>query len=132
MYGQLRLRSVMTIVVAVWVFVGVAGCCWLVQLEPSESTPAQAFSISLRDGFAVNADHVTADCAVCPACPQTFAMAVLPPSATALVALGTAMVVTIVGSGAHGAVPARRGSPRGVLVALSGQDVLTRFCLARR
>jgi lipoprotein LpqS len=130
-YGPLQLRSVMTIMVAVWVLVGVAGC-WIVRSEPSESNPAHAFSISLSGEFAVNADHARPDCAMS-ACPKAFAMAVLPPSVTALVALVAAIVVTtIVGSAAHCAAPTRQSPPRGVLIALTGQDVLTRFCLARR
>ncbi|MCQ8811478.1 hypothetical protein NQU36_26050, partial [Escherichia coli] len=64
-----------------------------------------AFFTSLSGEFAVNADHAAADCAVSPAC-QAFATATLPPSATALVALGIAVVVTtIVGSVAHRAAP---------------------------
>jgi hypothetical protein len=123
-------RSVMTVVVAV--LIGIAGC-WLVQSEPSESNPAHASYASLSGEFAVNADQSAADCAVSRACPEAFAMAVLPLSATALVALGTAVVVTtIVGSVAHGAAPARRGPPRGVPAALTGRDILTRFCLSRR
>jgi hypothetical protein len=122
-------RSVMTVVVAVSVLIGIAGCC-LVQYEPSESNPAHASYASLSAEFA---DQSTADYAVSRACPQAFSMAVLPLSATALVALGTAVVVTtIVGSVAHGAAPARRGPPRGVPAALTGRDILTRFCLSRR
>jgi hypothetical protein len=131
-HGPLRLRSAITIVVVVWVLVGVAGCC-LVRSEPSESNPAHAFFTSLSGEFAVNADHAAADCAMSPACPQAYAIAMLPLPATALVALATAVVAsTIVGSIAHCAPPARRGPPRGVLAALTGRDVLTRFCLARR
>jgi len=131
-YGPLRPRLVMTIMVAVWVLGGVAGC-WITRSEPSESNPAQAIFTSLSDEFAVNADHATADCATSPGCPQASGMAVLAPSTTILVALGTALVVTtIVGSVAHRAAAARRGPPHGALVALTGQDVLTRFCLARR
>jgi lipoprotein LpqS len=125
-------RSVMTVVVAVSVLIGIAGCWW-VQSEPSESNPAHAFYASLSAELAVNADQSAADCVVSRACPQAFAMAVLPLSATALVALGTAVVVTtIVGSIAHDAALARRGPPRGVAAALTGRDILTRFCLSRR
>jgi lipoprotein LpqS len=131
-YRPLPLRSVIAIVVAVWVLVGVAGC-WLVRSEPSESNPVHAFFTSLSSELAVNADHTAADCAMSPTCAQAFAMAVLPPSATVLVAPGAAVVVcTIVGSVAHGATPARRGPPHGALIALIGQDILTRLCLARR
>jgi hypothetical protein len=125
-------RSVMTVVVAVSVLIGIAGCWW-VQSEPSESNPAHASYASLSGEFAINADQSAADCAVSRACPQAFAVSVLPLSATALVALGTAVVVTtIVGSVAHGAAPAKRGPPRGVPAALTGRDILTRFCLSRR
>jgi hypothetical protein len=131
-HGPLRLRSVITIAVAVWMLIGVAGWCAL-RSEPFESNPAHAFFTSPSGEFAVNADHGAAHCAMSPACPRAFAMAVLPPWATALVALGTAVVViTIIGSVAHDAPPARRAPPRGLLVALTGQDVLTRLSLARR
>jgi hypothetical protein len=132
MDGPLRLRSVVAIVVVVWVIVGVAGCCQT-RSEPTESTSAQALFTSPSSEFAVNADHATADCAVSQACPQAFAPAVLPPSATALIALMTAVVAAVViGSVAHCAALVRRAPPRDVLVVLSGQDVLMRFCLARR
>jgi lipoprotein LpqS len=132
-YGPRRLRSAIAIMVTVWMFVGVAGCCYLVRSEGSELSPAQAFSTSLTSEFALNADHASVDCAASPACPQAFAMAALPPSATALVALAIAVVVaTVVGSVANRVAPTRRAPPSGVLVALTGQDVLTRLCLARR
>lgn len=131
-YGPLRLRSFISIAVAVWVLVGVVDC-WPARSEPFESNPTHAFFTSLSGEFAVNADHAAVDCAMSPACPQAFAMAVLPPPAAALVALAIAVVVTtIVGSVAHREAPGRRGPSRGVPVALTGRDVLTRFCQARR
>lgn len=120
------------ILLTVWVLVGVAGC-WLVQSESSQSNSAHASYASLSAEFAVNADHSAADCTASPECPQAFAIAVLPLSATALVTLGSGVAVTTaVGSVTDGVSPGRRGPPRGVSVALSGRDILTRFCLARR
>jgi hypothetical protein len=125
-------RSVRMIVVTAWALVGVAGC-WLVLSEASQSNPAHAPYASVSSEFAVNADHSDADCTVSPACPQGFATAVLPLSAAALVTLGSAVAVTfVVGSGTHYASLGRRGPPRGVPVALTGRDILTRLCLARR
>lgn len=130
-FSASRLRSVMSILLAAWVLLSVAGC-WLVRSQPSEPTPAHASVTSLSREFAISAEPAAGDCAMSPACPQSLAMAVLPPSATVLVALEAAVVVTAIGgSVAHRAAPATRG-PLCSVVALTGKDILTRFCLARR
>lgn len=126
-----RLRSVITILVTVGVLLGVPGC-WLVRSQPSASNPAHPSLTSLSREFTADAGPAAGDCAMSPACPPSLAMAVLPPSATVLVALGIAVVLTAIGgSVAHRVAPARRGPHRGV-VPHTGQDILTRFCLARR
>jgi hypothetical protein len=66
--------------------------------------------------------------------PETLAAAVLPNlSSIALTALG--VVVAVVAATAWLAqhrMLAGRGPPRGFLAAVSGQDLLTQFCLSRR
>lgn len=65
---------------------------------------------------------------------KVFAIAALPKSAvTALIVLGV-VVAGLIGSGwlAQLVVPAGRGPPRAPAASLTGQDLLTLFCLARR
>jgi hypothetical protein len=67
------------------------------------------------------------------ACHESVAAAVLPRSGTASVALGAVMAaVAITGRLAQPPVVAGRGPPRALGAALTGRDLLTRFCLARR
>ncbi|WP_232009980.1 hypothetical protein [Mycobacterium intracellulare] len=65
---------------------------------------------------------------------EAFAATVLPNSpSTALAALGLVVaVVAIAALLAQHVVLAGRGPPRGFPAALTGQDLLTRFCLSRR
>lgn len=127
-----RLRTVTAVVAALWLLAGAASC-FLVCPERSASNPAHAVLTS-RDGeFAVHADHARVECGQSPACPQALATTLLPRSATALVALWTAVAMaTVAGSLARWVAPTRRGPPGGLPLVLTGQDLLTRFCLARR
>lgn len=65
---------------------------------------------------------------------KLLAIAALPkPPATVLMLLGVFSAVAVVKDWlARLVVPAGRGPPRTSVVAVSGQDLLTRFCLARR
>lgn len=129
--GPLQLRSVITIVVALWMLAGVADCC-LIRSGPSVSHPAGLILTSPSGNLFTNADHTGTDCASSPTCLHTFAVAEPPLKATALVALGSMVVTAIVASIARCAARIRRPVPGGSPVLPTGQDVLTRFCLARR
>lgn len=129
--GPLRLGSVITIVVALWMLAGVADCC-LVRSGPSVSHPADLILASPSGELFTNADHAGTDCTSLPTCLHAFAAAEPPLKATALVALGSMVVTAIVASIARRAAPTRPAAPGGSPVLLTGQDVLTRLCIARR
>ena len=83
--------------------------------------------------FTVSAEHAHLVDGSSTACPESAA-AVLPRPGTASVALGAVMAV-VANGGWLGQPPvvAGRGPPRAALgTALTGQDLLTRFCRARR
>lgn len=83
--------------------------------------------------FAVSAHHAhMVDGSAHSHHPEQFATAVLPRSATTLAAL--AVVVTVVAALVilDCFVPGGRGPPPALAPVVTGQDLLTRFCLARR
>jgi lipoprotein LpqS len=126
----LQWRSVIAIVAVAWLLAGAAGW-WLVHSQSPPPDPVHAVLTSASGEFAVNADHVPVDC-LSPACPRAIAAALLPQPTTVLVALGaTAAVTAVADSLVHQLVPPTRGPPRGRAGALTGQDLLTRLCLAR-
>nr|VTP04376.1 hypothetical protein BIN_B_05503 [Mycobacterium riyadhense] len=90
--------------------------------------------LSLVGGeFAVNVDHTHLAKSSVTGCHNVFATAVVPRSATTLVELGVAAaVVAITAVLANLVMAAGRGPPEVPLTALTGRDLLTRFCLARR
>ncbi len=104
--------------------------------ESSAPHPAHTFVTSLGGGeYTINVDHPhLVDGDSLGAHPEAFAAAVLPnSSSTALAALGFVVaVVAVAALLAHRVVLAGRGPPRGLAPALTGQDLLTRFCLSRR
>ncbi|ASQ89216.1 hypothetical protein CE197_13075 [Mycobacterium intracellulare subsp. chimaera] len=67
-------------------------------------------------------------------CHHAFTIAVLPaPWSAALVGLGVVVaLVALRGSLPHRVAPIGRGPPRAAATFITGQDLLTRFCLARR
>lgn len=92
-------------------------------------------STSVGADVTISADHqYLADGGSSGLHPETLAAAVLPNlSSLALTALG--VVVAVVAATAwlvQRLMLAGRGPPRGFLAAVTGQDLLTRFCLSRR
>ncbi|WP_186273488.1 hypothetical protein [Mycobacterium kubicae] len=131
-----RLRVVVAVMAAVWL----AG--WLLVIGAHHATghsdspvqPAQVSLMSSHGGFAATMDLPHFDKGSS-AHPERLMTAVMPRSATALdalVVLGVVAAVAVGGWLAGLGVPAGRGPPRGPAVFLTGQDVLTRFCLSRR
>jgi hypothetical protein len=113
--------------------IAVVGYCGSNLSGPRAShTPHPLFS-SLGSEFTVNAEHSHLVDASSTACHESVTTAVLPRSGTASVAHGAVMaVVAITGRQAQPAAQAGRGPPGALGTALTGQDLLTRFCLARR
>ncbi|WP_264078777.1 hypothetical protein [Mycobacterium szulgai] len=127
-----RWRS-MIVVATVAFLVALVGHSAMLHSESHTSHPAHALLSTLGGEFAVNADHPHVFDGSSTHCHNVFATAVLPRPATTLVALGTvAAVVAITAVLASLVISAGRGPPQGRFSALSGQDLLTRFCLARR
>ena len=99
---------------------------------PSSHTPHALLSW-LGGEFTVNAEHAHLVDRSSTACHESVTTAVIPRSGTASVARGAVMaVVAITGWFAQPPVVAGRGPPRALGTALTGQDLLTRFCRARR
>ncbi|ORW07844.1 hypothetical protein AWC14_23780 [Mycobacterium kyorinense] len=93
----------------------------------------QPVLVSASEQLAVHADHAYLGDGSSHACPEQFATAVLPRSATALATLGAVVaVVAVMGWAAPLMVSAGRGPPRAPASVVTGHDLLTRFCLARR
>ena len=125
--------AVVAAAVAMWVFA--FGGHSVLRSQVPAPHPAHALIGSLGSQFAVNVDHPH----VSKGSPtvdhhEAFAVGVLPNGpAAAIAALGVVVAV------AAGASPgwqqnmlAGRGPPRGLRAALTGQDLLMRFCLSRR
>jgi len=111
--------------------VAVCGLLWFVSPGPHSPQPLLT---SLDSELTVGVDQPYVDNGPSKACRTGFADAVLPQSlATAIAALGVvAAVVAAAGWLAPRAAPAGRDPPWGPAIFLTGQDLLTRFCLARR
>jgi lipoprotein LpqS len=122
-------------------FIGVATAVAVVAVvghcEPNLSGPRASHTpypllSSPGSEFTVNAEHAHLVDGSSTACPESVA-AVLPRSGTASVGHGAVMaVVAIAGWQAQPAVLTGRGPPGALGTARTGQDLLRRFCLARR
>jgi hypothetical protein len=127
-----RLRLFIGVAAAVAV-VAVVGHCEpnLSELRASH-TPHPSLS-SLGSEFTVNAEYSHLVDGSSMACPESVTTAVLPRSATVSVGHGAVLaVLAITGWHAQPAVLAGRGPPGALGTARTGQDLLRRFCLARR
>jgi hypothetical protein len=137
LHGRPRLRSVIVMAAiataaAMWVLV-IGGHSEL-RSESPVSHPPHALLTSLGSEFTVNIAHPHLVNDTSTAHHEAFATAVLPESpTTAMAALGVVVaVVAVTGWLAQRVVLAGRGPPRGLASVLTGQDLLTRFCLSRR
>ena len=129
---RMLLRSGLVLVVAVWLVTATVHC-GLLSLGWPASHPSQPLPTSLGGQFAINVDHPYLVASPAP-CPHVkFVTAVVPRVVTALVALGVAWtVLAVTGALAQHVVPAGRDPPVALGTSLTGQDLLTRFCVARR
>ncbi|ASQ89206.1 hypothetical protein AN931_23460 [Mycobacterium intracellulare subsp. chimaera] len=96
--------------------------------------PAHSLVTSLGSEFTIDIAHPHLDSRSSVTHPEAFAAAVLPNSpATTAAALGVAVAVLVaVGLLWQRVMLAGRSPPGGLAAALTGQDLLTRFCLSRR
>jgi hypothetical protein len=121
------------VAVAMWVLV-IGGHSEL-RSQSGAFHPAHALVSSLGREFAVNAEHPHLSNGSSAAHHhEAFASGVLPDSpATVVAALGVVVAaVAAVGLLWQQVMLAGRGPPRGPAAVLTGQGLLTRFCLSRR
>lgn len=129
---RLGLRLFIGVAAAVAV-VAVVGHCEPNLSEPRATHAPHPLLSSVGSEFTVNAEQAHLVDGSSMACRESVMTAVLPRPATASVGLGAVMaVVAITGWQPQPAVLAGRGPPDALVTALTGQDRLTRFCLARR
>ncbi|WP_225331674.1 hypothetical protein [Mycobacterium intracellulare] len=84
-------------------------------------------------GSSNQADHASLYRGLAVKCSKVFGAMPAAAPVTALVELGLAVaVVAVAGSRVKLVVPVGRAPPRAAAIAFAGQDVLTRFCIARR
>jgi hypothetical protein len=120
-------------VAAAVVLVAVVGRCGSNLTGPRASHMPHASLSSLGSELIVHPEHAHLVDGSSTACHELVTTVVLPRSGTASVALGAVMaVVATAGRRAHPREVAERGPPRALGTAHTGQDLLTRFCLARR
>jgi len=118
-------------VVALWIVL--LGHCAMLHSEAHAPHQPHPLASSVGGEFAVDVDHAHLVNGSVTECHDVFATAVLPRSATALVELGVvAAVIAVTVVLANLVVPAGRGRRECLPLLLTGRDLLTRFCLARR
>ncbi|WP_083212156.1 hypothetical protein [Mycobacterium intracellulare] len=125
--------AVITTAVAMWVLV-IGGDC-VPRPESLASDSSHTVTTPVGGEFTIILDHPhLVDGDSWGIHPEAFAAGVLPNSSSAaLAALGVVVAVVAVTAWlAQHLVLAGRGPPRGLATALTGQDLLTRFCLSRR
>lgn len=127
-----RLRSLVAMVAAAGALV-ILGHSALMHSEPHAAHLPHPLVTSLGSEFAVNIGHPHLVDGWSTACHEVFTTPALPRSANGLIGLGAvAAVIALIGSLVQLVVPAGRGPPSAPAAILAGQDLLTRFCLARR
>ncbi|KZS60513.1 putative copper homeostasis (lipo)protein LpqS [Mycobacterium ostraviense] len=126
-----RLRSLIAIAAAVGALV-ILGHSALMHSHAHPAHPPHPLLTSVGSEFAVNVDHPHLVDGWSSPCHQLFATPVLLRSANDLIALGAVVTATaLMDSLAQRAVPTVRGPPWAPAT-LTGQDLLTRFCVTRR
>ncbi|QUR69948.1 hypothetical protein [Mycobacterium spongiae] len=127
------MESAVVVVAFALVGAALAAQCWLPQPQRYRAHPNHPLATSVGREFVVNIDHPHVRNNSTPQCAEHFAPAVLPRSAAPGFAVD---IVAATAEGAatpiHPVVATVRGPPAGLDIARSGQDLLTRFCLARR
>ncbi|MEE3754845.1 MULTISPECIES: hypothetical protein [Mycobacterium] len=133
----MRLRVVVAIAAAVWLVLGALGC-GLVHFAPLAFDPPHAFVTAPGGGSGpgasdIQAQHASLYRGLVAKCSKVFGAMPVSGPVTALVELGLAVaVVAVAGSRIKLVVPVGRAPPRAAAIAFNGQDLLTRFCIARR
>ncbi|KKC05797.1 hypothetical protein AWC17_26585 [Mycobacterium nebraskense] len=131
-YGLPRWRSVIA-VAAVVLLTLLVGHSALLHSKSHASHHPHALVSSLGGEFTVSANHAHLADGSLTACHDVFAAPVVTRSATTLLELGVVAAIVAAAAALTTLVaPVGRGPPRALAPVLSGQDLLTRFCLSRR
>lgn len=133
-HRQSRLIFFVAVAAAV-VALAIIGHCRLLRSVSEPPYPSQPLLSSVSGNLTLNADQprLVEGLPICKSS-KMFATAALPkPAAAALIALGAVTAGVVVKEWlSQLVVAAGRGPPPALAAALTGQDLLTRFCLARR
>lgn len=129
--GQPRWRPPIAMTVAV-LLLALVGHSGVLVPHPYEPHLPHPLASSIGGEFAVNADHAHLVNDSTTRCHVVLAAAVLSRAATPLVDLGTVSAAAVTAAVVSLAVAVGRDPPRVHGLVLTGQELLTRFCLARR
>ncbi|CCK62974.1 Conserved lipoprotein of unknown function LpqS [Mycobacterium canettii CIPT 140070017] len=127
------MRSAIVAVALGVLVAAVVAQCWFPQLHRHLAHRNHPLATSVGSEFVINTDHGHLVDNSTPPCPERLATAVLPRSDTPVflpdvVAAAPGMTAALTDPVA----PAARGPPAAQGSVRTGQDLLTRFCLARR
>lgn len=131
--GRRRSTATAAVLTAVATWVLVMGHAEA-RAESPPAHPTHVLVSSLGGEFTVTADHAHVGTPSPAAHSEAFAVAVLPNSPALSVAALAVVVSALAAVGFFGqqARLSGRSPPRGLAAVLTGQDLLTRFCLSRR
>ncbi|MCV7339873.1 hypothetical protein [Mycobacterium haemophilum] len=126
-------RSSLGAVSLIWVLVISGAQCGFLQPQPHAGHLKHPLAMSLGGEFAINVNHAHLSDNSKFECPDQFVTAVPPRSTTpSIVSVVVLAVASIAAALTNLVVPGGRGPPVALACVRTGQDLLTRFCLARR
>lgn len=127
-----RLCAAVALLAAVWMF-AIAAEAALPRADAAMPHHPHAFATSHDNAAIVQSDHPHLGTTSVPAPPE-MVTAVLPPRAGTALATVALIAALIAGAAlfVHLFVPTVRGPPRALAALLTGQQVVTRFCISRR
>ncbi|MCV6975270.1 hypothetical protein [Mycobacterium bourgelatii] len=123
--------AVVSVVLALALSV-VAAQCWFPQVHPHAAQPNHPATTVLGGDYAKHGDHAHLSDNSKPPCPDQAAIAVLPRVAQPALDSSVAAAAETVPVPVYQLVSSGRGPPEWQWSAISGRDLLTRYCLSRR
>lgn len=129
-------RTATVTVVAIVLALGLAAVvaqCWLPQVHRHAAQPQHPVSTMVGGEFVVKGHHAHLSDNSTPPCPGQSAIAEVPRvTQPAIDSAAVAAIAEPVGAWTYLVVSPVRGPPPWQRSAITGQDLLTRYCLARR
>ncbi|OBK97211.1 hypothetical protein A5645_06705 [Mycobacterium asiaticum] len=132
---NLRRRSMRMVVLAAvsWLVAVVVVQCWLPHVQHGAPHTPHPLAAAVGGEFTVNADHAHFSDNSTPPCQLDMVAVPLSRSnATIFTPASVVPVAGLVAAHAHPAESTGRAPPRALDSSTCGQDLLTRYCLARR